>query len=71
MTLRERIADWISGGALTCAARLAKAATDEMVKKHNMAVDRGEALLQIAAQETPTANSTVKRMARIAREAIK
>ena len=70
MTLRERIADWISGGALTEARNhvlyeagwrdRACDAVDNLVRARHR-------LGRIAAQETPNANATVRRMARIAR----
>ena len=67
MTLRERIADWISGGKLSHARwqaqRLegfAKGWCDAYIKSQDR-LDR------IAAQETPNANATARRMARIAR----
>lgn len=79
MTIRERIADWISGGALT-------RARDDTNKMKNEAVFwREEAyslmvkhtknslvrcLHRIADCETTSANATVRRMARIAREAM-
>lgn len=69
MTFRERIADWISGGNYFEALRLAGKMAVEMVAKHNLAVKRGDALNSIAACETPSANATVRKMARIAREA--
>ena len=67
MTLRERIADWISGGALTLARSDFRALeyTLEMAWASNR--ERHEQLRRIAAQETPSANATVRRMARIAR----
>ena len=91
MTLRERIADWISGGALTRAVKSAKAFEDDGAKWFDIAInaqDRADkwqresnegwttattrliALQSIIAQEKPTSNATVKRMARIAREAM-
>lgn len=91
MNLRERIADWISGGALTRAVKSAKAFDDDGAKWFDIAIAaqaRAEkwqreandgwcaaalrmlALQDITACETPKANATVKRMARIAREAM-
>lgn len=60
MTLRERIADWISGGRLK---HLEKhlGAYRELTDFYKISLDR------IAAEETPKANATVKRMAAIAR----
>lgn len=70
-TLRERIADWLTGGNYSASVSIARAATSEMVNKHNMAKKRGDALMSVAMQETPYANATVRRMARIAREGLK
>lgn len=68
MTLREKIADWISGGALSEARKMW--VTYEL--RSNLSFDkRAAALKQIIAQETPSANATVKRMANIAREALR
>lgn len=80
MTLREKISDWISGGELTRARDDTKKMKNEaifwreeayalMVKhtKNSLA----KSLQRIAACETPSANATVRRMARIAREAMK
>ena len=63
MTLRERIADWISGGRLS---RLI-AQNDQLNEAYWAQRDD---LTAIAACETPGANATVRRMARIAREAL-
>ena len=63
MTLRERIADWISGGRLS---RL-MAVNDQLDEACWVQID---ALSAIAACEARGANATVKRMARIAREAL-
>lgn len=79
MTMRERIANWISGGALARAQHDAKKMKNEaifwreeayalMVKETR--IGRGEYFQRIAACETPRANATVRRMARIAREAL-
>ena len=76
MTLRERIADWISGGALTLARSDCLWWRDYMVgviygpmvdEKNRQIIDLQSRLDRIAAQETPGANATVRRMARIAR----
>ena len=67
MTRRERIADWISGGALTSARNAHHLAIkiQKLAKEDRAAaLDR---LDRIAAQETSGANATVRRMARIAR----
>lgn len=82
MTVREKIADWITGGLLTnereAASRWrreylqAKAdyvsSCSQSDKGWHVAHKAFETLRQIAAQETPGANATVKRMARMARE---
>ena len=60
MTLRERIADWICEGKLSTLHEAAKMAVVSLRDKQSR-LDR------IAAQETPGANATVQRMARIAR----
>lgn len=79
MKMREQLADWISGGVITqrnailtrryasmdlCVNRMAE---EHARKFANLA----NGLHAIAAQEKPTSNATVKRMARIAREALK
>ena len=66
MTFRERLADWISGGALT-RAREDAGWCDKWAYR---AIVKEEALLKIAYCETPGANATVRRMAKIAREAM-
>ena len=81
MTLRERIADWISGGALS----RARADVDRHFESHKENVlslcrsieavryqrnHYSNALSRIAAMETPSANATVRRMAAAAREAL-
>lgn len=77
MTFRERLADWISGGAMTV---LAEEKDWHMQERLNAWAEAGEwadrakvyfdALECIAAEEKPASNATVKRMARIAREAM-
>ena len=83
MTLRERLADWISGGALTRARIDARhhetlagiyldanrAANVDFFAKCQFSERRQSALRAIAAMETPKANATVKRMAKTARKA--
>ena len=67
MTLRERIADWISGGGLAEARdavvyyRSMYEAVDTLASAYDARLD------EIAAMETPGANATVRRMARKAR----
>ena len=63
MNWRERIADWISGGELS---RLLMQ-NDQLNEAYWAQRD---ALSAIAARETPGANATVKRMVRLAREAL-
>lgn len=84
MTLRARIADWISGGARWRAKDdvgytrmkyqdvLAKWCFYEAQAREqsHRAYLMQERLNRIAACETPNANGTVRRMARIAREAL-
>lgn len=63
MTLRERLADWISGGRLS---RL-MAQNNQLFREYGR---RRDAFSAIAACETPGANATVKRMVRIAWDAL-
>jgi len=85
MNLRDRIADWISGGALTRARHDAHQGWANGYR-HRLDVDFLSAhareqshraytlqyrLNRIAACETTNANGTVRRMARIAREETK
>lgn len=69
MNWRMRLADWISGGELSHLYMR----KNILVKSNQFwAGDSGikeEALRTIAAMETPSANATVKRMAKAAREA--
>lgn len=70
MTWRERLADWISGGALEDAraeTKLHEILWEDAYEKEYMYF---AALRDIAAMETAGANATVKRMARRAREAL-
>ena len=77
MTIREKLADWISGGALTD-ERNARISTEKHLKRSQDLLytevseneDLRDALRQIASLETPSANATVRKMARIAREAL-
>ena len=68
MTLREKLADWITGGKYS-AARYAKAQLDNYYWP--LAYKYVNALLAIAAMETKNAHATVRRMARTAQEALK
>lgn len=78
MTLRERIADWISGGALVWGEHRAMVAEnafsdeyEEHLKTYESNVTMVQALQSIIECETPSANATVRRMSAIAREALK
>ena len=85
MNWRERLADWITGGLLTRVIETRDMAIElqartaekrlESADKYAWAVNRlltlRAALEQIAAMETPSANATVRRMAKLAREALK
>lgn len=64
MNWRMKLADWISGGALTMSQ-------DGYCEEQYLSFRYRAALRDIAAQEKPTSNATVKRMARMAREALK
>ena len=84
MTFREKLADWISGGALTTArlkladaemeaSRLRQRGDDWQDNAAILALrchKAHDALDAIAAEEKPTSNATVRRMARMAREAL-
>jgi hypothetical protein len=77
MNLRERLADWISGGALTRAVDDGSFWEETWAKEHaaHTATIAKHAKLtwainRIAAMETHKANATVKRMAKTAREAL-
>lgn len=92
MTLRERLADWITGGALTRARKEAAIGTEwqkiayeaqiKRIEDREFRADQEHAetyarllaahdtLRRIAACETPGANATVRRMAKMAREAV-
>lgn len=70
MTFRERIADWISGGRLKW-ERQRNAKLLHRLSIADDVMDEYEAAIRaIAAMETPSANATVKRMAKTAREAL-
>ena len=71
MTFREKLADWISGGALTRAKKSASDWQDNAAILALRCHKAHDALDAIAAEEKPTSNATVKRMARMAREALK
>ena len=71
MTLREKIADWISGGALSRARRSRDIACDNMLHYQKISMTFINTLDTISKMETPSANATVRRMARTAREALR
>lgn len=84
MTLRNKIANVVSGGAITkwqdkfiCTERfLSEAQQSLAIARQRNEESRAELeiakyhLIHIAAQETPGANATVRRMARMAREGL-
>ena len=70
MTICERIADWISGGALTSKCNLINRAFGDAAREMVIRQEYEATLRQITALETPKANATVRKMARIAREAL-
>ena len=69
-TFREKIADWISGGAITMANNNTDFLQEDRQYWIELAATRREALVNILAQETPYANATVRRMVKIAKEAL-
>ena len=70
MSLRERIADFISGGQLS-EDRLTKQLALETIQHwQRKASTRRQALSDIIAADTPGGNGTVKRMVRIARKGL-
>ena len=70
MTFREKLADMISGWALTRALDDAEWLDRKRGQWASLAIENHEALRRIAAMETPGANATVRRMAKTAREAL-
>lgn len=77
MNLRYKLANWISGGRITFwqdqyTIQYFRADTAEAQAREqsHRAYLLQECLNRIAAQEKPTSNATVRRMARMAREAI-
>lgn len=77
MTLRERIANWVSGGKLSEKEKFIAVQGAEItylrdsVERHWDMTDKfADALNEIISQEKPTSNSTVKRMARITKGAL-
>ena len=75
MTFREKLADWISGGAVYDAKRMSSHWFNEWQSAMDAYGDHDakaqDALRRIAECETQGENATVKRMAKIAREAMK
>lgn len=81
MKIRYRLADWISGGALSRAKegriealksmnRMERAREAELKREVQSWSVVMNALRRIEKEERPTSNATVRRMARIAREAL-
>jgi hypothetical protein len=70
MSIRERIADFISGGALTDARQAHAQAHSRSEMWAAKAFTAQTALLQIIAADTPNGNGTVKRMVRMARKGL-
>jgi len=70
MTFRERIADWLTGGAYSRLVEVDDGRMEALADACVVINSMEDALTEIAASETPGANATVKRMARIAREAL-
>lgn len=70
MTLMEKLADWLTGGMLTRESERADLCRDAMFIYMDSLNQAYTALEQIAAQETQYANATVKRMAKIAKDAL-
>lgn len=78
MTLRERIADWLTGGDYSGALysrdewrKLAITGNERLQVWTERTFDRTFALRDIADMETEHANATVRRMAARAREALR
>ena len=86
MKMRELLADWISGGAIARRLvnfDVSITRRNAIIESMDLCISRMQvehahalnnlqcALHAIAAQEKTTSNATVRRMARIAREALK
>lgn len=70
MTFREKLADWISGGALSFERegwRRCRSLRESNIQRE---CDLRSALAQIARMETERANATVRCMAKVARETL-
>lgn len=77
MSWRMKVANWISGGeierdskALIQSIKDVSSLMETTKVLYDQRREYSNALWDIAAQEKPTSNSTVKRMARIANEAL-
>lgn len=70
MTLREKLADWLTSGNYQLRQDVRELNYRNMVDAWKLAGDYETALVEIEAQETPGANATVKRMAKIARDTL-
>lgn len=70
MTFREKLADLLTNGDYSDALRVASAATEELVRKHNMAQRRGHALREIRDTTATGKSGTARRIHRIAKEAL-
>lgn len=70
MTFREKMADWISGGRMSECRNESKSHIISMIGLNDECIRLRIALAKIEQQQTPGANATVTRMARIAREAL-
>jgi hypothetical protein len=77
LTWRERLADWISGGALTRARNdldvwsgIAEISTQLAKDRHNLAAHRYQALRDIIAMQTPNMAHIGKRMVKRAQDAL-
>jgi len=71
MTLREKLADWISGGRLTLEIERADECRDLFHKYYDLSEAYETALRKIAEQETTSVKASYECLARIAREALK
>lgn len=70
MTRMERLADWLTGGALTRARAERDRCNGNTEFWYSVAQRHKDALRTIAAMKTPHANATVTRMAKVAKEAL-
>lgn len=70
MKFREKLGDWISGGKLSECSKEYHSSILSMAELEDECIRIRIALAKIERQQTPGANATVTRMARIAREAL-